>query len=265
MQRITGLVAAALLLSISGCSYYSDDDDDGDAPLDDGVSDDGVGDDGARDPDAGVVDPGPDGAAVCDPAAILPQNFQPVAAVSTGTVVNLPDPDREGAFLTTVDASAGGQQSATQPFLYLDLDAEEGARAVAIDDVASFDSTEWDIALKRFVIRSNSGDSGPADEEVASVEGEELRAEDSVPSATFADDDWSGADCSLITDERGGPRTRFSNWYQVETGSFNPRPLLHVVRLGQGRYAEIDITTYYGDQANPSRGGVYVLRWRRFP
>lgn len=259
MQRITGLVALALLLSASGCSYYVSDDD-GDLPADDGVSDDGSSDDGGGDVDAGG-EPEPDAGGACDPATILPQNFQPVAAVSTGAVSNQPDPDREGAFLTTVDASAGGQQSATQPFVYLDLEAEEGARAVAIDDADSFGSTDWDIALKRFVIRSNSGDSGPADEEVATVEGEELRADDSV-SGVFADDDWSDADCALVTDDRGGPRTRFSNWYDA---AFQPRPVLHIVRLGPGRYAEIDVVTYYGDQANPTRGGVYVLRWRRFP
>ena len=41
--------------------------------------------------------------------------------------------------------------------------------------------------------------------------------------------------------------------------------MVHLVRLAGGRYAEIDVLTYYGDEADPKKSGVYVLRWRRFP
>jgi hypothetical protein len=251
------------ILSLSGCHYYFDDDDDAPADGDDtsdDTSDDG--DDGTGDQDAGVIEP--DASVGCNPAAILPVGWQPVASVSSGTVTNQPDAEREDTFTTIVDASAGGGAGqAEQPFVYLDLEAQEGAAAVGIDDVASFESVDWDIALKRYVIRSNSGDSGPADKEVATVEAEELREENGVPTNLFGDDDWTGPDCDFRADGPGGPRTRFSNWYTVEGGAFLPRPVLHLVRLGGGRYAEIDVVTYYGDQADPNRSGVYVLHWRR--
>ena len=261
MRTTVGLVLA--LLFNSGCDYYfGDDDESGADGSDDGTTDDGSDDDGVG-PDAAV--PVPDAQAVCDPAAILPEGWLPVAEVSAGAVTNEPDPKLADVFTTTVDASAGGSAGqATQPFVYLDLEAEGGAGAVEIDDVASFESTEWDIALKRFVVRSNSGDSGPADNEVATVQSEELTFDDEVPSQLFSDDDWSSDDCALVRDATGGPRTRFSNWYQVEAGRFEAQPVVHLVRLGGGRYAEIDVVTYYGDEANPQRSGIYVLRWRRF-
>jgi hypothetical protein len=261
MRSQVGLVLALLSLSVSGCHYYFEEGDDEPPAADDG------GDDGRDDGpgiDGGIGDP--DAAAGCDPSALLPAGWLPVAEVSSGAVDNQPDELAQEVFTTVVDASAGGAAGqAEQPFVYLDLEAEDGAAAVAIDDVASFESTDWDIALKRFVIRSNSGDSGPADIEVATIQSEELREDDDVPSQLFADDDWTSAECALLRDATTGPRTRFSNWYEVTAGRYEPRPVLHLVRLGAGRYAEVDVVTYYGDEAAPGRGGVYVLRWRRFP
>jgi hypothetical protein len=244
----------------SGCHYYFGDDD---------VDDDGADDDVADEGGGGVLDggtPEPDAPGECDPIALLPSLYRPVEVVSSGAVANEPDPKQAEVFTTTVDASAGGSSGqAEQPFVYLDLDAADGAAKVEIDDVAALESEEWDIALKRFVIRSNSGDSGLADVEVATVQADELTFDDDVPSDRFADDDWSSADCALETDASGGPRTRFSNWYRVQAGRFEPQPVVHLVRLAGGRYAEIDVLTYYGDEADPDRSGVYVLRWRRFP
>jgi len=260
MRRTVGTL---LIVFLSGCSYYVGDDD--------GTSDGGDGQP-AADGGPGIVDGGvigPDAAAPCDPMALLPTGFQPVAVVSSGAVTNQPDGVLPDVFTTTVDASAGGAAAqAGQAFIYLDLEAADGAAAVPIDDPTSFQSSDWDLALKRFVIRSNSGDSGPADGEVATVQSEELTFNDDVPSQLFADDDWShgtSSDCTLVRDTQGGPSTRFSNWYQLASGRFEPKPLVHLVRLGGGRYAEVDIVTYYGDPADSTRSGVYVLHWRRFP
>ena len=215
-QALVAVLLAGLTLPASACHYYFEEDDD--APADDGSdvgdgSDDGIGPDagGGIFPDAAV---GPDASPVCDPSAILPEGYAPVALVSTGTVVNTPDEELSGVFTTVIDASAGGgAEQANNPFVYLDLDGEEGAVKVEIDDVASFTSTEWDIALKRFVIRSNSGDFGFGDEEVVTAPGEEIGTGTDVPSESFADDDWTGEGCALVQDSTGGLRTRFSNWY----------------------------------------------------
>jgi hypothetical protein len=261
MRSTAALVLAVLVTS--GCHYYFGDDDESDGGG--GAADDGDGADGTDDgaPDASPGEP--DAPAVCDPVALLPEGYRPVAEVSAGAVTNEPDATLPDVFTTIVDASAGGAAGqATQPFVYLDLEAEGGAGKLEIDDVASFESTDWDIALKRFVIRSNSGDSGPADAEVASVQSKELTFDNDVPSDRFSDDDWVSSDC-VLEQANGGPRTRFSNWYRVQAGRFEAQPVVHLVRLGGGRYAEIDVVTYYGDEADPDRSGVYVIHWRRFP
>lgn len=246
-------LAPLVVLLLGGCHFYIEDEDDDDSPGDF--------------PDGGLF-PADDGGGfssdaqtACDAVALLPSGFVPVDAVSTGGVSNTSEPD--GVFVTEVDASAGGAAGqATSPFVYLDLLAEDGAARVDIDDVASFESTDWDIALKRYVVRTNSGDSGPGDGEVATVPGAELTFTEEVP-PLFADD-WASPACELVVDDVGGPRTRFSNWYMVSNGRFLPRDIVHVVRLRDGSHAEIDIDTYYADGGNPNRGGIYRLRWRRF-
>jgi hypothetical protein len=247
-------LAALSVLLLGGCNYYFEEGDD-DAP--------------AGDVDAGwspTSDGGPASSDAqeeveCDALSLLPNGFVAVESVSTGNVSNTAEGDDE--FTTEVDASAGGADGqATTPFIYLDLLADDGAARVDIDDVTSFASTDWDLALKRYVIRANGGDSGPGDDAVATRPGAELTFSNDVPQL-FADD-WASPTCELVMDDVGGPRTRFSNWYDVMNGRFLARDVLHVVRLRDGTHAEIDIETYYADGANPNRGGIYRLHWRRF-
>jgi hypothetical protein len=244
---------ALLVLLLGGCDYYFEDDD-GDDPG--GADDGGL----AGDRDGGGVFPDAQVEA-CDAAALLPNGFVPVESVSTGAVTN--EEDEPGVFLTEIDASAGGAAGqTTNPFIYLDLLADDGAARVELDDVAALESDAWDLALKRYVVRTNGGDSGPGPGVVATVAGAELTFIEEEPDSL--PDDWTAADCSLLIDDVGGPLTRFSNWYRVMNGRFQPRAIVHVVRLRDGSHAEIDIDTYYADGSNPNRGGVYRLRWRRF-
>jgi hypothetical protein len=82
----------------------------------------------------------------------------PIDSVSTGEVLEL-DPEGSSTVLF-VDATAGGfGQSAQHPWVYLDLDA--GAKVQLTDVTMDSDST-WDLALKRPVLRTNSGHGGYA-------------------------------------------------------------------------------------------------------
>ena len=245
--------AALLLLLLGGCHYYieDDDDDDGSGSFADAGWDD-FSDGGGFFPDAQVGE--------CDAVALLPNGFVPVEQVSTGAVTNELDGD---VFVTEIDATAGGAQGqTTNPFVYLDLLADDGAARVEIDDVAAFASTDWDLAIKRYVIRTNSGDSGPGGGGADTIPSAELTFQGEAGDALA--DDWTTADCQLLMDDVGGPRTRFSDWYEVMNGRFLPLAVTHVVRLRDGSHAEIDIDTYYADGSNPNRGGVYRLRWYRF-
>jgi hypothetical protein len=249
MRRTASALLAALTLS--ACHYYFEDDPPG-TPSGDGGP--------ASDAD---TDPTTDAAVDCDPIAVLPAGFQPVASVSTAAVDNQVESAAQNIHLTTVDASAGGAANqASEPAVYLRLECG-GPVVVNIDDVSGFESTAWDLALKRYVIRTNGGDSGPGGATVGRVASEELTA-DPDPPVDFRADDWTAADCTLVQDQIAGPRTRFSTWYSVEGGRLEPRSFVFALRLPGDRRAQVDIQTYYGDPEQPAKSGVYVLRWRMF-
>ena len=72
-------------------------------------------------------------------------------------------------FVTTVDATAGGYGNETQnPWVYVKF-TTDGAVRVDIDDETALESMDWDMALRRFIIRLNGGDSGPSCVGVASL------------------------------------------------------------------------------------------------
>src|SRR5688572_22837513 len=79
-----------------------------------------------------------------------------VDEVSSATVAPL----ETGAELVLfVDASAGGLGGQDDfPWVYVSLAT---GTAVALTDLEALKSSAWDLAFKRFVIRTNSGDSGP--------------------------------------------------------------------------------------------------------
>src|SRR5262245_25834784 len=82
-----------------------------------------------------------------------------------------PNPDgftEEGAaptFTTRVDARAGGLMP-TRSFVYLSF-SETGMVKRDLGDEAALASTDWDLALRRYVIRLNSGVSGSSCVEAA--------------------------------------------------------------------------------------------------
>src|SRR5688572_5605592 len=98
-------------------------------------------------------EPHPDG---CDPAAVLPNNFRPIAETSEGLVEVT---TAGGVTSGSIDARAGGfMNAADNPYIYIDL---RSGTKVEISDLEAFESGDWDIALKRANLRVNGGDSGP--------------------------------------------------------------------------------------------------------
>src|SRR6187402_279598 len=104
-----------------------------------------------------------------------------IDTVSTGMVTVL---SKEGGVTKVyVDATAGGSMaSATSPWTFISL---ADFSLVEVSDVSSTSSTAWDLALKRPLVYTNSGDGGPG-------EGGALLLEKELGDVTEADAD--GAD-----------------------------------------------------------------------
>jgi hypothetical protein len=204
-----------------------------------------------------LPDAAPDALACPSPREILPAGWTPVAKVSAGAVSSA---SAGGVTTTSVDATAGGfGGSGSEPFVYVSFAGGAAAKA-SIDDPASFDSDAWDLAFKRYVIRSNGGDSGTGGVAVAIQLVGELDQVTSVPQAAeFEADEWMDGDCQLVTDPLGAPTTVFSDWYAIADTVLTPQPRVHVVRLRDGAHIKLRITSYYGDGDDPS--GNFRLDW----
>lgn len=210
------------------------------------------GDDAGGAPDAGPAD-------CADPTAVLPTGFTPIDTVSAGAVDNTAG---GGSTTTLVDASAGGfGASDDQPFVYLTFDGDELAKQ-SITDVESYDDGTWDLAIKRYVFRTNGGDSGPGDVRVAVVSAASLDAVTEVPLAvSFAVDDWATPACELVPDGLGAPLTAIGDWYTVDGGVLSPMALVYVLDLGDGAHVKLRIVDYYANAADPTQSAYFELEW----
>jgi hypothetical protein len=153
-----------------------------------------------------------------------------------------------GEFHTYVDARAGGSQ-VTQSYTYARF-TPQGLSGVELDDQAALASADWDIAFRRFVIRVNSGVSGPSCTTVARLPAgtsfDSVKAVDA--SWEFLPEDYFSESCEVISEsELGDPRTRLSSFWRYEacvamTGS------VFVARLADGKHVKLQVTSYYAPE-----------------
>lgn len=185
----------------------------------------------------------------------------PIAKVSTAQVKVL---STEGDVMTLyVDAAAGGAMDVKKnPRVYIKLTGEK----VEIDDKEAFESSDWDLALKRVDIYTNSGDAGPGKGGAAIVRKsfDEVTAADAE--ASLEPEQFFDEDCNGLTDEASFIITTFSGWYDYEVGggpTVRPR-VSFIVRGADGtsRY-KVGIVSYTGTSDGGTDGpatGRFILK-----
>jgi len=165
-----------------------------------------------------------------------------------------------------VDASAGGfQNAASYPYVYINL--EQGKR-VDITDLEADTSLDWDLAFKRFTIRTNSGDSGQGQGGAVAYEAEfeQVTSTTGAEAELDADDFVDDATCEPIAASSSGVEgiaTPFSGWYSYDSSTMvlTPRNLVYVVRAAQrGTLYKLQISDYYASPAG--RSGASSGRYR---
>lgn len=206
------------------------------------------------------TDATPDSPGGCDPATVLPSNFRLIPMVSTGAVTVTTAGDVTSG---TIDATAGGvDNAADNSYIYVDLRA---GTKVAINDLEARMSTNWDIALKRFSLRTNSGDSGPGNRELVVVQAVTLADVASAPTSGYASDDFVTDDCMLDSLLIGEPRSAFGEWYDYDqmTHVVTPKQEVYVLKRNNGSKTALRIKAYYGDPQRPTRSAFYSVEWKQ--
>jgi hypothetical protein len=214
---------------------------------------------------------------VCTEPAVVPcrdQAFQALNMnlneVASGAIAS--EGDGAGTFEVEVDATAGGFNG-DGGFVYGRF-TDQGLESVTLLDDASFDSMDWDIAFRRFVIRLNSGTSGPSCVTGARTgPATDFDALATVPAGlTFnAENFMSDPDsCELVPDGSGlgSPGVVLQNWWEYP-GCVATTGNVYVLSLANGRHVKLVVTRYYAtgqETCNASgtagsNGGNILLRY----
>lgn len=246
MKLVFGILSLVLL--VPACSSSS-------SPAATAAPDGGTTDAGAADEDSGA----PTGTQC---SAARKTFLGPVAKVSTAEVKVISTAG--GVTTLYVDASAGGVASApTNPRVYIKLTGER----VDIDDDAAFTSTDWDLALKRVDIYTNSGDAGLGRGGAAklSKDFDAVTAAD-ADAAAIKPESFFDADCNGKKDQAEFIITTFQGWYDYAVGGgVTVAPsTTYVVRGADGtsRY-KVGIVTYTGKDDGSTNGtvsGRFILK-----
>lgn len=152
-----------------------------------------------------------------------------------------------GVFVTHIDATAGGFNG-TLGYTYLRF-TDAGLETIALSDEDAFESTEWDLAARRFVLRLNSGVSGPScvlgGRTGPSTTFDGLNA---VPdNITLRAEQYFTADgCEYVPDTSGigSPQTVLSSYWSY-SGCVAMTDYVYVVQLASGRHVKLQVLSYY--------------------
>lgn len=206
---------------------------------------------------------GTGGTADCEDERIL--EIAPVDKVSTGEVLIV----SEAAPVKTIfiDATAGGiPQQASNPWIYIHLGT---AKRVDISDMGAESSMEWDLALKRAVIRTNGGDGGPGNGGAAFLKDKtfDTVGDADAKAATILEEHWFDNKCVAKKDPGGYLATTFDGWYDYggqTTHAVTPHPGTFVVRgAGGNSLYRIEIKSYYAnpDGTEGMSGARYLIQY----
>ncbi len=192
----------------------------------------------------------------------LRQTLGLVSEQSEGEVAVL-EGDAASEMVLYVDASAGGVGGRDgYPWVYVSL---ASGTSVPLTDLEALTSNAWDLAFKRFVVRTNGRDSGPG-------AGGALRVSlpwASVDASTLGSralptEDWFDDDCNLTVDPNGELVTTFTGWsmYNEATHTLSAGPFVFLVRGAQGALYKVAILDYYSSPSGKqgSLAGRYKLR-----
>ena len=204
----------------------------------------------------------------CEDAAILDLSLQD-DQVSDGVVTTSEDGTD---FLSTVDASAGGYNAASSnPWVYVKF-TETGLEKVEIDDESALESMDWDLSLRRFILRLNGGSTGASCVGSASFLESTYSDLVSVPDGlTYVQDDFYSDDCTIINDSSGlpgSPQVALAPWWTYD-GCVQTTMIPHLIQLADGAVVKLMVESYYESNQEACNDGtgsgdgsaIYTLRW----
>ena len=191
--------------------------------------------------------------------------------VSDGDVSNDKDGDD---WVSVVDASAGGMYDADKnPWIYLRF-TDDGLERVDIDDETALEEMTWHLSARRYILRLNSGTSGPSCVGGAEVKGD--YADVTTSDAEGADynlEHFYDEECKIIEDNSNLPGSLdvvLGGWWDY-VSCVATTAQAFVIQLDDGRLLKFTVEQYYKgdgqDECNNEgstnkESGIFTFRWR---
>lgn len=196
------------------------------------------------------------------------------STVAPGLVMNTAD---GAGWRSTID-SRGGGLTPTESYVYAKFTANGLVKLDTLSDMTALDSMDWDIAFRRFIVRVNSGDSGPGCVVAQSFTAGTYNTITTVPSGfTGGADDFltRAPQCTFVDDGSGlttSPRTALAAFY-LYTSCVSMTNVPFVVQTMDGRHVKLVVNTYYSTEAGQDAcntsgstggaiGGTMRVRWQ---
>jgi len=196
----------------------------------------------------------------------------------TSMVTSMPDGT---GWTSNVDATAGGAFNPDPTSFTYARFGDGGLEKVDIGDEDSLTSMDWDIAFRRYVIRINSGHSGPSCVTAARVPpGTTYEAISALPDGlNFHHDEYFTADCTLESDGSGlenSPATALSSYWTYPT-CVKMTGNVFIIALANGEHVKFIVDDFYKpsvqDQCNMNGmipmgmtgSGNFIVRWAKLP
>jgi hypothetical protein len=209
----------------------------------------------------------------CQDQSLQRLNLRTVVASGTITEEGSTPGDR-----TYVDARGGGVMT-PQSYLYVRF-GQAALEKVDLHDEQAVTSMDWDLAFRRFIIRLNSGVSGPSCVVLArTAPGTTFDGLTAVPAnlSWRTEEYFTGPTCEFVADPSGigGPNVALTSYWTYQscvqmTGN------VYVLHLRDGRYVKLEVLSYYdpmpqmvcnatGTVPQPSGAGNMRIRWGFLP
>lgn len=268
-MSMTLLMLLPMLLAGAACDSASD------APEGDDKRKD-AGDDGdaQASQDAGSADAGDTASGGGSEVACIDQSITQLMLFEDPAPAAI-DEDSNGAggFDSVIDAVGGGLQP-SESYVYARFE-DDGLKQVEVGDEDAFDSSKWHIAFRRYVIRLNSGVSGPGKVTGARTAPKtEFDALEDVPEGLeYRTEQYFNETCDYISDGSGigAPGTALASFWSY-AGCVAMTGNVYVIALDDGRHVKFQVLSYYTpanqaicDETNevpmPSGAGTLHIRW----
>ena len=189
------------------------------------------------------------------------------------------DTNSGGVFTSSIDATGGGI-TPTKSYVYVKF-TDTGLNTINLGDEDAFTSGDWDLAFRRFIIRLNSGVSGPSCVTAArTATGNTFDAVTSVPAGLdYRTEEYftPPPSCGYVPDGSGlmSPGTALQSFWEYP-GCVKMTGNVFIIALADGRHVKLVVTNYYTDASQmqcdtmgtipqPSGSGNVKVKWAFLP